>query len=34
LVRGEIMENGVRRFLAETATLTAELQELAEKRVM
>jgi hypothetical protein len=28
------MEDGVRKFLAETATLTAELQELAEKRVL
>jgi hypothetical protein len=28
------IEDGVRKFLAETATLTAELQELAEKRVL
>lgn len=28
------MEDGIRKFLAETATLTAELQELAEKRVL
>lgn len=28
------MEDGVRKFLAETATLTAELQYLADKRVM
>jgi hypothetical protein len=28
------IEDGVRRFLAETATLTAELQEMAEKRVL